>query len=85
MRSHLRVFLGCILLVSGSALGQVQGEASEETTNVRAATSAEYRGHIVSLKMPVGLREGVGELPALVAGDSAPVPALDHLDQQLSA
>jgi Domain of unknown function (DUF4129) len=53
MRLQLRVLLGGILLVSVSALGQVEGEASEETTNFRAVTPAEYRGHLASLKMLV--------------------------------
>jgi hypothetical protein len=53
MRSQLRVFLGVVLLIAASALGQVQGDASEETTNIRAVTSTEYRGHLASLKMLV--------------------------------
>ncbi len=70
MRSQLRVLLGCILLVSGSALGQVQGEASEETTNVRAVTSAEYRGHLVSLKMLVeACKKNPAECDAKKVGD----------------
>jgi hypothetical protein len=50
MRSELRVILGGILLISASAPGQVQGNTSEETANVRAVTAAEYRGHLESLK-----------------------------------
>ncbi|HTC74647.1 MAG TPA: DUF4129 domain-containing protein [Edaphobacter sp.] len=51
MRLELRVILGGILLISASALGQVQGDRSEETANVRVVTAAEYRGHLESLKM----------------------------------
>jgi hypothetical protein len=50
---RLRVLLGGILLMAASAFGQVQGDASAETANVRAVTPAEYRGHLVSLKMLV--------------------------------
>jgi hypothetical protein len=53
MGSLLRVLLGGILLISVSAFGQVQGDASEDTANVRAVTWAEYRGHLASLKMLV--------------------------------
>jgi hypothetical protein len=53
MWSQLRVLLCCILLISASAQGQVQGDAPEETTNVRVVTSAEYRGHLGNLKMLV--------------------------------
>jgi hypothetical protein len=53
MRSHLGVLLGGILLIAVSAFGQVQGDASEETTNVRAVTSTEYHRHLASLKMLV--------------------------------
>jgi hypothetical protein len=52
MGSLLRVILG-ILLISASAFGQVQENASEDAANVRAVTSAEYRGHLVSLKILV--------------------------------
>ena len=47
------MILGGILLISASAPGQVQGNTSEETANVRAVTAAEYRGHLESLKMLV--------------------------------
>jgi len=53
MRPQLRVLLGGILLMSLSAFGQVQGDTSEETTNVRAVTQTEYRGHLANLKMLV--------------------------------
>jgi hypothetical protein len=61
MRLQLRVLLGAILLISVSALGQVQGDASEETTNVRVVTPAEYRGHLASLRMLV---EACKKIPA---------------------
>jgi hypothetical protein len=53
MGSQLRVVLSGILLISVSAFGQVQGDASEDTANVRTVTSTEYRGHLASLKMLV--------------------------------
>jgi hypothetical protein len=70
MRLQLRVLLGGILLISASALGQVQGETSEETTNVRAVTPAEYRGHLASLKMLVeACKKNPTECDAKKVGD----------------
>jgi hypothetical protein len=70
MRSQIRALLGGILLISGSAPGQVQGDGSEETTNVRAVTAAEYRGHLASLKMLVeACQKDPSECDAKKVGD----------------
>src|SRR5260370_25167345 len=70
MRSYLRILLGGILLIVVSAFGQVQGDASEETTNVRAVTSTEYRGHLASLKMVVeACKKDPAECDAKKVGD----------------
>ena len=70
MRSQLTLLLGGILLISGSALGQVQGDASEETTNVRPVTLAEYRRHLASLKMLVeACKKDSAECDAKKVGD----------------
>jgi hypothetical protein len=57
MWSQLRVLLAGIvlgvMLIAASALAQVQEDAPEETTGVRAVTAAEYRGHIAGLRMLV--------------------------------
>jgi hypothetical protein len=50
MPSRLKVFLMGTLLISASAVSQVQENAPEETTGARAVTAAEYRGHLESLK-----------------------------------
>jgi hypothetical protein len=70
MRSQLKVFLGGILLISVSASGQVQGDASEDTANVRAVTAAEYRGHLASLKILVeACKKNPAECDAKKVGD----------------
>jgi hypothetical protein len=51
MRSQL--LLTSILLFTASAVGQMQDDATEETTIVRPVSPAEYRGHLESLKMLV--------------------------------
>jgi hypothetical protein len=53
MRSQLSVLLAGILLTSASAIAQAQGDAPEETTDVRTVTAAEYRGHLANLKTVV--------------------------------
>jgi Domain of unknown function (DUF4129) len=69
MGSELRVILGGIL-ISASALGQVPGDRSEETANVRAVTAAEYRGHLESLKMLVeACEKNPAECDAKKVGD----------------
>jgi hypothetical protein len=69
MRSRL-ILLGGILQIFVSAFGQVQGDASEETTNVRAVTSTEYRGHLASLKMVVeACKKDPAECDAKKVGD----------------
>jgi hypothetical protein len=50
MRSQL---LQGILLITASAVAQVQADAPEETTSVRSVTAAEYRAHLENLKMLV--------------------------------
>ncbi len=71
MWSRLKALLGGILLIAVSAFGQVQGAASEETTtNVRAVTSTEYRGHLASLKMLVeACQKNPAECDAKKVGD----------------
>jgi hypothetical protein len=70
MRSQIRALLRGILLISGSALAQVQGDGSEETANVRAVTAAEYRGHLASLKMLVeACQKNPAECDAKEVGD----------------
>jgi hypothetical protein len=70
MQSQLWVLLGGILLISGSAFGQVQGSVSQETTQVRTVSAAEYRGHLASLKMLVELcRKKPAECDAKKVGD----------------
>jgi hypothetical protein len=70
MRSQLKVFFGGILLISVSASGQVQGDTSEDTANVRAVTTAEYRGHLASLKALVdACKKDPAECDAKKVGD----------------
>jgi hypothetical protein len=70
MRSQLKVLLGGILLISLSASGQVQGDASEDTANVRAVSAGEYRGHLASLKALVeACKKNPAECDAKKVGD----------------
>jgi hypothetical protein len=74
MWSQLKVLLGGILIsVSAfgvSASGQGQGDASEETANVKTVTTAEYRGHLASLKVLVeACRKDPAECDAKKVGD----------------
>jgi hypothetical protein len=50
---RLQLLLTGILLITASAVAQMQEDAPEETTIVRPVTAAEYRGHLESLKMLV--------------------------------
>lgn len=50
MMSRWRLFSACVLLLSVSALAQVQEDGSKETTPARGVTAAEYRQHIERLK-----------------------------------
>jgi hypothetical protein len=70
MRLQLLALLGgSSLLMSGSAVGQVQ-DASEETINVRTVNAAEYREHLASLKMLVeACEKNSGECDAKKVGD----------------
>jgi hypothetical protein len=64
------VLLAGILLIGGSALAQVQEDAPEQTTSVRAVTAAEYRGHLESLKTLVAACEkNPAECDAKKVGD----------------
>jgi len=47
------MLLAGIVFIAASAVAQVQENAPEETTGVRAVTAAEYREHIAGLKMLV--------------------------------
>ncbi len=50
MRLQLRLILAGVLLLPMAAGAQVQGDAAEETANLRSVTAAEYKGHVESLK-----------------------------------
>lgn len=70
MRSQPRAILTATLLITASLFGQVQGDAAEETTNVRAVTATEYRAHLVSLTMLVGAcQKNPAECDAKKVGD----------------
>jgi hypothetical protein len=70
MPSQLRMLLIGTLLISASAVAQVQVDAPEETTGVRAVTAAEYRGHLERLKILVeACRKNPAECDAKKVGD----------------
>jgi hypothetical protein len=70
MRSELRVFLSGILMLSGGAYGQLQGDVSPEAATVRTVSAAEYRGHLESLRAVVeACRKNPVECDAKKVGD----------------
>jgi Domain of unknown function (DUF4129) len=57
MRLQLRVLLAGVFLIAAPTLAQVQEDAPEQTTNVRAVSASEYREHLKSLKTLVAACE----------------------------
>src|SRR5277367_6635766 len=70
MLSLLKVFPAGVLLMTVSAFAQVPSDAPEQTTSVRAVTSAEYLRHIESLKVLVqACQKNAAECDAKKVGD----------------
>jgi hypothetical protein len=58
------------MLISTSAIAQVQDDVSEETANVRPVTATEYRGHLASLRPVVeACQKNPDECDAKKVGD----------------
>jgi hypothetical protein len=70
MLSLLKVFPAGVLLMTVSAFAQVPSDAPEQTTTVRAVTSAEYLQHIESLKVLVqACQKNAADCDAKKVGD----------------
>ena len=70
MPLQLRLILAGVLLLPIAGGAQVQGDAPEETANLRSVTAAEYKGHVESLKALVAACEkNPAECDAKKVGD----------------